>query len=111
MRMLAFGLAVQISGPISASQQRQGHPSPLCAAWSLLLSFDAFACVLDSDCEPGTMCVDGTCIRGMLSGSGDNDVPVKRIPPKGKTCGYDGDCDPGSRCIKGSGPEGVCIGH
>jgi len=58
-----------------------------------LTSTPAFACVLDSDCEPGTMCVDGTCIRAMLSGSGDNDVPVKRIPPKGKTCAYDGDCD------------------
>ena len=75
-----------------------------------LASTPSFACVFDTDCEPGSMCLDGTCVRA-LSGSGDDDVPVKRSPPNGKTCGYDGDCDPGSRCTKGSGPEGVCLGH
>ena len=76
-----------------------------------LASTPAFACVFDTECKPGTSCTDGVCGRDLLSGSGDNDAPVKRSPPKGKTCGYDGDCDPGSRCIKGSGIEGVCIGH
>ena len=47
--------------------------------------------------------MEGTCSRGLLSGSGDDDVPVKRAPT-GKTCEYDGDCDQGYRCIKGSGP-------
>jgi hypothetical protein len=65
-------------------------------------STPAFACVFDTDCKPGTSCVDGTCSRDLLSGSGDDDVPVKRAPT-GKTCDY-GDCDQGSRCIKGSGP-------
>jgi hypothetical protein len=74
-----------------------------------LTSTQALACMRDSECERGTMCLDGTCVRDMLSGS--DEVPVKRSPAKGKTCGYDGDCDPGSRCIKGSGPEGVCLGH
>jgi hypothetical protein len=74
-----------------------------------LTSTSAFACVLDRNCEPGTMCVDGSCIRG--SGSGDDDVPVKQSPRKGKTCDSDGDCNPGSRCVKGSGPEGICLGH
>jgi hypothetical protein len=74
-----------------------------------LASTQAFACMLDSDCERGTICIDATCIRA--SGSGEDDTPVKRSSPNGKTCDYDGDCDPGSRCIKGSGPEGVCLGH
>ena len=76
-----------------------------------LTSTPAFACVFDSECKPGTSCTDGVCDRDLLSGNGDDNVPVKRSPSKGKACGYDGDCDPGSRCIKGSGPEGVCLGH
>ena len=74
-----------------------------------LTSTPAFACMLDSDCERGTACVDGACIRAMSSDD-DEVAPVKRTT-KGKSCDYDGDCDPGSRCIKGSGPEGVCLGH
>jgi hypothetical protein len=76
-----------------------------------LTSTPAFACVFDSECKPGTSCTDGVCDRDLLSGNGDDNVPVKRSPSKGKACGYDGDCDPGSRCIKGSGSEGVCLGH
>ena len=74
-----------------------------------LSSLPAFACVLDSDCETGTMCVDGVCTHGLSSDIDDGNAPPKRAT--GKTCGDDGDCSPGSRCIKGSGPEGVCIGH
>jgi hypothetical protein len=74
-----------------------------------LTSLPAFACALDSDCETGTMCLDGVCTHGLSSDIGDDNVPPKRA--SGKTCGYDGDCSPGSRCIKGSGTEGVCIGH
>ena len=76
-----------------------------------LTSTPAFACVFDSECKPGTSCTDGVCDRDLLSGNGDDNVPVKRSRSKGKACGYDGDCDPGSRCIKGSGSEGVCLGH
>jgi len=75
-----------------------------------LTSASAFACVFDNDCKTGTTCVDGICSRDLLSGSGDDDAPVKRART-GKVCDYDGDCDPGSRCIKGSGPEGICLGH
>jgi hypothetical protein len=71
-----------------------------------LTSTSAFACAFDSDCQPGTMCLDGFCTR-YLSGDRDDDVPVK--PPG--TCDDDGDCGPGSRCIKGSNPWGVCLGH
>jgi hypothetical protein len=74
-----------------------------------LTSSPAFACVFDTDCKPGTSCTDGVCDRDLLSGNGDDNVPMKRSI--GKTCYYDGDCSPGSRCIKGSGIEGVCIGH
>jgi hypothetical protein len=79
------------------------------AALALLMATPASACVLDSDCESATMCLDGVCTRGLNSDNGQDNVPVKR--PTGKTCDYDGDCDPGSRCIRGSGPEGVCLGH
>jgi hypothetical protein len=72
-----------------------------------LTATPVFACVLDSECESGTMCLDSVCIPSL--GSDQDDVPVKR--PTGKTCGDDGDCSPGARCVKGSGPEGVCIGH
>jgi hypothetical protein len=75
-----------------------------------LTSTSAFACMYDTECEKGNMCLEGTCVR-VHSGGGDDDAPVKRSPSKGKTCSDDGDCDPGSRCIKGSGPEGVCLGH
>ena len=75
-----------------------------------LASISAFACMYDTQCEAGTMCLQGTCVR-VHSGSGDDDAPVKRGPSKGKTCSYDGDCDPGSSCIKGSGPVGVCLGR
>jgi hypothetical protein len=75
-----------------------------------LTSTAALACMYDTECEQGNICLDGTCVRAHPS-SDDDDAPVKRSPLKGKTCGYDGDCDPGSRCIKGSGPEGVCLGR
>lgn len=32
-----------------------------------LTSLPAFACVLDSDCETGTMCLDGVCTHGLSS--------------------------------------------
>ena len=64
-----------------------------------LTSTSAFACVVDTDCESGTMCLDGT--HGLSSDIGDGNAPPKRAT--GKTCGDDGDCSPGSRCIKGSG--------
>ena len=57
-----------------------------------LTSTSSFACVFDTDCKPGIMCVAGAC-RDLLSGSGDDNVPAKR--PTGKTCGYDGDCSQG----------------
>ena len=74
-----------------------------------LTSTSALACVVDTDCESGTMCLDGVCTHGLSSDIGDGNARPKRAT--GKTCGYDGDCSPASRCIKGSGTEGVCIGH
>jgi hypothetical protein len=74
-----------------------------------LTSTSALACMYDNQCEPGNVCLRGTCVRSHSSND-DDDVPLKRGPSKGITCSYDGDCSPGSRCIKGSGLEGVCLG-
>jgi hypothetical protein len=76
-----------------------------------LTSAPAFACVFDTDCKPGVMCVNGACNAiEMNSGDAQNNVPKKRVNGA-KYCVYDSDCSEGSRCIKGSGFEGVCIGH
>jgi hypothetical protein len=76
-----------------------------------LTSAPAFACVFDTDCKPGVMCVNGACNAiEMKSGDAQNNVPKKRVNGA-KYCVYDSDCSEGSRCIKGSGFEGVCIGH
>jgi hypothetical protein len=75
------------------------------------ISTPAFACVFDTDCKPGVLCLRGECNSIELnSGNEPNNVPRERV--KGaKYCQYDGDCSEGSRCIKGSGREGVCLGH
>ncbi len=74
-----------------------------------LISTPAFACVVDSECEFGTICLEGVCTRAQNSDNGEDNTPVKQ--PTNKTCYDDNDCTPGSRCIKGSGIDGVCIGH
>jgi hypothetical protein len=74
-----------------------------------LVSTPAFACVFDTDCKPGSTCLDGVCSGALHSGDDNNNVPMKRAT--GKSCFDDSDCSQGSRCIKGSGTEGVCIGH
>ena len=83
--------------------------SAILATILCLTSTSAFACMYDNQCEQGTVCLKGACVRVHSSGD-DDDVSVKRGPSKGKTCSYDGDCSPGASCIKGSGPQGVCIG-
>jgi hypothetical protein len=79
-----------------------------------LTSTQAFACVFNTDCNPGASCLAGVCSdqRGLQndnqsSSSAHDNAPVTR---KGKTCSYDSDCSQG-RCIKGSGMKGVCIGQ
>ena len=74
-----------------------------------LCSAPAFACMYDTDCKTGNICISGICTPAH-STNDDNDAPANQAT-KGKTCYGDGDCDPGSTCIKGSGPKGVCLGH
>ena len=80
-----------------------------------LTSTPAFTqgCILESDCNAGTTCVDGACIRGMGSGDDqDYKVPPKSETAKGaKSCLDNSDCSQGSSCVKGSGSKGVCIGN
>ena len=77
-----------------------------------LISTPVFACVFDTDCKPGILCVRGEC-NSIESNSGDEEDKAPRERVNGtKHCQYDGDCSEGSRCIKGSsGREGVCLGH
>ena len=75
-----------------------------------LISPPAFACVFDTDCKPGILCVEGEC-NSIKTGDEDESTPRDRVNGA-KYCQYDGDCSEGSRCIKGSsGREGVCLGH
>jgi hypothetical protein len=75
-----------------------------------LCSAPAFACMYDTDCKTGNICISGSCVPAH-STNDDNDAPAPAKRTNGKTCYGDGDCDPGSRCIKGSGLEGVCLGR
>ena len=83
--------------------------SLIIATMLCLCSAPAFACMYDTDCKTGTVCITGACTP-VHSTDDDNDAPAKRVT-KGKTCYDDGDCEEGSRCIRGTGPEGVCLGH
>ena len=76
-----------------------------------LTSMPALACVFDTDCKPGVMCVNGVCnATEMNSGDVKGSVPKERA--KGaKYCVYDSDCSEGARCVKGSLLEGVCLGR
>ena len=47
-----------------------------------LTATPAFACVFDTECKPGTTCVDGSCGRDLFSGS--DDVPAKEARRKGR---------------------------
>ena len=85
--------------------------SLIIAAILSLCSAPAFACMYDTDCKTGNICISGACTPAH-STNDDNDAPAPaNRATKGKTCNDDGDCNLGSRCIKGSGPEGVCLGR
>jgi hypothetical protein len=76
-----------------------------------LTSTPAFACVFDTDCNPGATCLEGVCSDQRRLGDGD-DAPAKSATPRGpKSCFDNSDCTQGSTCVKGSGLRGVCIGH
>ena len=76
-----------------------------------LISTPTFACVFDTDCNPGILCVRGECNSiGSNSGDEQDSAPRERVNGA-KYCQYDGDCSEGSRCIKRSGREGVCLGR
>ncbi len=83
-----------------------------------LTSTSAFACVFDTDCNPGSTCMDGVCSDKLRPGNDHDDLPSGNAHDSGpmnratgKTCYYDSDCSQGSSCIKGSGFKGVCIGR
>ena len=83
------------------------------ATFLCLTSAPAFACVFDTDCNPGATCGDSVCSdKRWPSGDEDDKGPTKNETPKGaKSCFDNSDCGQGSNCVKGSGSKGVCIGH
>ncbi len=84
--------------------------SLIAASILCFISGPALACVFDTDCKPGTSCVDGVCTHVLNSDDDtDNSAPAK--PATSKSCEYDSDCKEGARCIRGSGLQGVCIGR
>ena len=44
-----------------------------------LTSTSALACMYDTQCDPGNVCLDSNCVRAHSS-SDDDDVPAKRSP-------------------------------
>lgn len=79
-----------------------------------LTSTPAFACVFDTDCNPGATCVDNVCSgkRALDNDQNDDNVPMTPAPPNPwRTCYDNSDCKQGSSCVKGSGMKGVCIGQ
>ena len=75
-----------------------------------LTSTSAFACMYDSQCEPGNVCLDGNCTRSHSSGD-DDDVPVKRSPSKGKTAATMMIATQLLVGLRAQVQRGVCIGH
>ena len=85
--------------------------SLIIATMLCLCSAPAFACMYDTDCKTGNVCISGTCTT-VHSTDDDNDAPApEKHVTKGRTCYGDGDCGPGSACIRGTSLEGVCLGR
>ena len=81
---------------------------------------NATACVFNTDCNPGSICLKssgsiyGVCVGGISPGNKNDRVPVySPLDPNrtyGNTCQFDVDCGPGSECVKGSGSiYGTCM--
>ena len=82
----------------------------------LLLSMDAIACKVDSDCPDSFRCVwlfgelEGLCERGVTDWDEPSRVsPANRNTTEGKRCELDGDCDAGMTCMaQGNTDRRVC---
>ena len=75
-----------------------------------LAATPASACVFDTECPRGSVCVDGNCNGGSVQPE-EPDLSIPPNPAGGRSCTYDSDCREGARCIKGSGLHGVCLGR
>jgi hypothetical protein len=76
-----------------------------------LTSTPAFACVFNTDCNPGATCVAGVCSDARQLSNDDNAPAQSQTPRSSKSCFDNSDCTQGAICVKGSGLRGVCIGH
>jgi len=86
---------------------------------ALLASPAALPCSFDTDCDPGSKClqrsgsIDGVCAGGISPGNRSDRQPVKAPldinRTYGNTCSFNTDCGSGSVCEKSSGIYGVCL--
>jgi hypothetical protein len=88
---------------------------------ALLSASPAFACMFDTDCGIGSVCLKssgsiyGICAGGLSPGNRHDRAPVYAPldinRSYGNTCSFDLDCGIGAQCVKSSGSiHGVCMG-
>ena len=86
----------------------------------VILSVPAYACMFDTDCQPGSKCVKkggsiyGVCVGGISPGNSNDAVPVEAPldinGTYGNTCSFNTDCGPGAICYKPNGGiYGTCM--
>lgn len=78
-----------------------------------------YACMFDTDCQPGSACVKsggniyGFCMGGMYPGNMNDQQPAQDMlditGKRGNTCQFDIDCGIGGRCVKDYGIYGTCM--
>lgn len=99
---------------------RYAFLAALLLAISLLHVGPANACMFDTDCQVGSVCLKssgslyGYCMGGMNPGNQNDRKPSRNpldmIGKQGNTCSFDFDCGIGGQCVKGVGQiYGTCL--
>ena|SRR6185437_4689973 len=93
--------------------------STLAIAVLLWTSIECVACMLETDCSPGSKCIKqagqvlGWCSGGRFPGNRYDQKPYTdpfdTNRTAGKTCSFNVECGPGSQCAMGLGTYGVCV--
>ncbi len=80
---------------------------------------NVFACMFNTDCQPGSQCYKpggglyGWCVGGLNPGNANDNQPASDpldiTHRKGNTCQFNTDCGAGGQCIKGASIYGTCL--